>query len=823
MNVPFIHRALQLHVAMTASLATLLLGMGQRNGDLPLLMILAATSAFFLTDVWRWIRLNFFWANLIVGSIFLVLLLWNITQLRGTAQVLAIANVLAYLQIFCLFQEKDPRTCWILALLGLLQVVVAAALDQGFWFGLLLVAYLAAAPSTLGLLCVFRDQSETSRQSPAAAQGSTWPNSSKSRSQNIISSFQSHDPIGDQSQQQVFRLIRKHVGRVLITTLVATLVIFYLIPRPRGAAWRGLMTLPVRMVGFTERVRLGELGRIIQSPQEVLRIRFRYPGTETTYPVEGSVYLRGVILTYYQSGQWFHIGSEGGLRLQMLPASSRPQIPELVEQVITIEPMDRPELFCVWPIVNVNREQRLLLDTNRNALNRPLEHMGQRFQYELLTPAFYDGQQWPIMPAAFSAAGLPQFTGPPKEALAAVYPNLVALVDQWVELFSVSPEDPFTLARVLERQLRDGGGFQYSLQGQPRDLSLDPIEDFVSRNPRGHCEYFATALALMLRSCGIPCRLIVGYRTEEWNPLGRFFQVRQYHAHTWVEAYIPISKIPQDMKVNPQLWEGAPGAWLRLDPTPAADAVPRGGGWLGLGHWLNWLDFVWHNYIVEMDRARQYDSIYSPTAQVLRETWERVAVAFPPVRQLGLRIQSWVQYWQEVLNRLNWQAALLIAGILLVAIGGIQLLFKWVFRLFQSCWKRIRWSRNATGSRIEFYNQLERILGRWGLERQWGQTPREFALQASRWFIDRAEHRLATWPPRIVEIFYRIRFGGDVLAPEEEREVGRALWELDHWGQRRVPLGAGELAMAEESTSSLNDDRNADISSMRGSPTDVNA
>ena len=73
---------------------------------------------------------------------------------------------------------------------------------------------------------------------------------------------------------------------------------------------------------------------------------------------------------------------------------------------------------------------------------------------------------------------------------------------------------------------------------------IDAIEDFVSNNPRGHCEYFATALALMLRSEGIPSRVVLGYRCDEWDPATQSFQVRQLHAHAWVEAYLAAERIP---------------------------------------------------------------------------------------------------------------------------------------------------------------------------------------------------------------------------------------------------------------------------------------
>ena len=79
----------------------------------------------------------------------------------------------------------------------------------------------------------------------------------------------------------------------------------------------------------------------------------------------------------------------------------------------------------------------------------------------------------------------------------------------------------------------------------------DPIGDFLFRYRSGHCEYFATAMVLMLRSQGIPARFVTGFLGGENNRLG-YYIVRQSNAHAWVEAYLPDS------------------GWTVFDPTPPA-------------------------------------------------------------------------------------------------------------------------------------------------------------------------------------------------------------------------------------------------------------
>ena len=147
------------------------------------------------------------------------------------------------------------------------------------------------------------------------------------------------------------------------------------------------------------------------------------------------------------------------------------------------------------------------------------------------------------------------------------------LARRWLAEPGLPADRRMDRARHLEQQLRDSGKFTYSLKPQQRDYRIDPIEDFITNHPQGHCEYFATTLTLMLRSQGIPARMVVGYKCDEYNPLGSFFQVRQLHAHTWVEAYLEPEQVADD-PADPQ-WRN--GGWLRLDPTPGSRRGPRRG------------------------------------------------------------------------------------------------------------------------------------------------------------------------------------------------------------------------------------------------------
>jgi hypothetical protein len=85
------------------------------------------------------------------------------------------------------------------------------------------------------------------------------------------------------------------------------------------------------------------------------------------------------------------------------------------------------------------------------------------------------------------------------------------------------------------------------------------LEEFVFQSRKGNCEYYATAMAVMLRVAGIPSRVVAGYHGGLYNDSGGYYVVNQANAHVWVES-----------------WDESERAWRRYDPTPASNEA--GGG-----------------------------------------------------------------------------------------------------------------------------------------------------------------------------------------------------------------------------------------------------
>ena len=146
-----------------------------------------------------------------------------------------------------------------------------------------------------------------------------------------------------------------------------------------------------------------------------------------------------------------------------------------------------------------------------------------------------------------------------------------------------------------------------------RVTALDPLEEFLFVRRSGNCEYFAAALAVMLRSLDIPARVVNGFQRGEWNPYGEYFIVRLRDAHSWVEVFV----------------EGA--GWVTLDPSPrGAVETPRGG--LAAGLWLDALRLSWYRYVINWSLHDQLTA-----AEAVRRatwSWSAAALALPELGRL---------------------------------------------------------------------------------------------------------------------------------------------------------------------------------------------
>ena len=296
----------------------------------------------------------------------------------------------------------------------------------------------------------------------------------------------------------------------------------------------------------------------------------------------------------------------------------------------------------------------------------------------------------------------------------------------WLDNVLAGASEPHAQARRLEAHLRDT--FKYEL-GAPELNRLNALEEFLLKERRGHCERFASALALLLRMQGVPARVVVGFVPGERNWLSGWRDVRLRDAHAWVEAHF------------------AGRGWVQLDATPRATLPPP--GWEP-AEVLDALDVIWYLNIVNFDAAAQR-SFFQVSTEGLGAVVEQ-ARRFGPML-LGLGALVTLGLWA----RRRWPAQLRGANSPSAAFASAQ---------FAS----------------DAYGRLQRLLARRGHTRRAHETPREFLAS-----LHGEPVGVFALAERVTAAFCATRYGERVLAEAEQRELEAALRLLEREPGRPRP------------------------------------
>jgi transglutaminase-like putative cysteine protease len=529
------------------------------------------------------------------------------------------------------------------------------------------------------------------------------------------------------------------------------------------------------------------MGRILQSDEPVMRVRFEKMGSELPLVTGGAPYFRGAALSDYswhsgrgRRGRWKPYGQS--LRLADLPTAS-PNEADVVQEVIFLSGIksqsgvsDDIPLFSTYPVyrhresagdLQVDERTRQLMIESPN-----LPDGGRQYRYVVRSGEFSGSQQ-----VRLSVEPEPQVSYKMIETSRA-QPGLVATAARVVR--DAQAVEPMDKALALEDHFRRPGNYEYDLDPDVQHTpNTDPIEDFVVNHRTGHCEYFASALVFMLRSQGIPARMVVGYHGGEFNSVGSYYLVRQKHAHAWVEAYLEPGEYPVDQLATGSDDSGQYGAWLRLDPTPPDYDLEVEEGETTLiaqiGDMLDYAQLLWTDYVLGLNSQRQRDAIYGP-----------IAAMIATLRTSGgLRIALYVLMGTCGVVVLVWGFAMLarVAGVprretvMQSLVRALGLPGRWL----NTWWTpgRAR-AAHRQAMHVAFYERLETLLRREGLIRTLGQTQREFAAAAGGRLADVPQlQAVAGVPRRVAEAFYRVRFGGAPLDSREEQAVEQALRDLE--------------------------------------------
>ncbi len=419
------------------------------------------------------------------------------------------------------------------------------------------------------------------------------------------------------------QVVRRMLSASLLIPTIAiplSLLLFIVLPRSTFPLMTFLNRGAGASTGFSEEISLGEVAGI----QEDASIAFR---VEMPRIRDADLYWRGIVLETFDGRKWTRAREEQGA------AEFRSGHGRSVRQVIYLEPYQNRYLFALDRPLSVSPQQAMISRDLTISLPSAFE---RRIRYEAnsaLVAELADRDE-----PAFRYRQLPD------KELDQIRKHIHSLVGSQVGMAA---------ATALAEHLRDSDVYTYSLTSLP--VSGDPLHEFLFEKRSGNCEYFASALAVMLRLNDIPARLVGGYRGGYYSELGGYYAIPQKSAHVWVEAYFPGR------------------GWIRFDPTPAlleaySSAIERSIV-LRMRMFMDSIQYAWNAFVINYDfekqvrlfqsmgkRLRGFDSSFSPdrkTLIILGSVLAVVVMAGGYLRYLKHRKRPEERILEQYLAQLN--------------------------------------------------------------------------------------------------------------------------------------------------------------------------
>lgn len=516
-------------------------------------------------------------------------------------------------------------------------------------------------------------------------------------------------------------------------SIVLGSVLFFFFPRfSAGYLGRASFT-PSLMSGFTENVELGQIGEIKKNSSVVMRV-------QTGKPVGyDRLRWRGIALTKFDGKRWTSLeedaqklqpGEDGWIRPFDGPAKTDAAGPGMIYTVY-LEPLATEAIFVPGRVTRLKgdfsgesgnsfgaiRRNFIFKDSTDTLLNRYHNYAGLR----------YSGVSFlPPMNAAKLRAASTEYSSKITSRYLQLPPALDPRIPDLANEITKNAATPFDKALTIESYLRNRFTYTLDLTGKPGD---DPLAHFLFETKAGHCEYFASAMAIMVRTLGIPSREVNGFLPGEYNELGGDYIVRASDAHSWVEVYFP----GQD--------------WQVFDPTPAGPEDETG-FMTRLGKYVDWMEITWSEWVIGYDFAHQV--ALAQNLQRSSKNWSESAREWFEHKQRTAK--TWMNSWQPRRGALGYFApAALVLFLVALRFNLLAEFFRRMRLFFQLRGGGAVRSDPQLASRL--YEELLRMLARRGLRRAETQTPFEFAAAMD-------SPNLASPVREFTRIYADTRFGG---------------------------------------------------------------
>lgn len=580
-------------------------------------------------------------------------------------------------------------------LLALLHLVAGTVLGGGLAYGLSLVGFLVIAPGALVLSHLRREVEGNYRQGARDRTGLPVDVPRILRSRRVIS--------------RRFLMVTCSLS---IPVFLFTALLFLLFPRVGLSLLLLNHSRSARMIGFSTRVDLGGVGKLRSDPTIAMRVHLT--DNSATPASRLALYLRGTSFDHYDGGSWTRTrpahesAAQAGSHVWI---AGRPL--GALAMTIDLEPINPPIVFLPADAVGF----QITEVSDAVSIRGPKITVASDGEYK-----YERGDERGLQYAVYRGRYRPDdLVGSERERYLSVPPAVAGPIGELARKWAGSASEDLELARLMEERLRTE--YRYDLDS-PSGGAPQPLLHFLFESKSGHCEFYSTAMAMLLRTLGVPTRNVTGFIGGTYNRFGDFYAVRQGDAHSWVEVYL------------------SDRGWTRFDPTPPSSSAPR-------------------------SEVTGMVAFLRDIIEAAAQRWSRHVI--------GYDLDQQIELFHSVKERYrDWGGQALIRQakpfgpplMVLVAFGAAYLLWRRMrLRGSGHSSSRRRGEPVAATRAVALYRLLEDTLRAMGVGRQPSTPPLAHARA-----LAQLKHPAAREVLSLTECYLEARFGRRELSLDEERE-----------------------------------------------------
>lgn len=622
------------------------------------------------------------------------------------------------------FSLRRDRDYTMLAILAFLMVLASAVLTVDSVFLVLFAGFVLLAVATF-ILMEMRRSGRASR----------------------FQARHSHDP--HEHRHLAFSLAR--VTPLLVALiLLGAAAVFFLLPRMSAGYLGGYSFGTDLSTGFSDHVQLGRIGQIQQSDEVVMHIQ-----------IDGdprglyNLHWRGVALATFDGKSWSNPREQIVMSREvdgsfLVPYFSQGVPPaavakyetaaakknHLIHYRVLMEPIGTNVFFLApWARRITGAYRTLQIDEGGGVSDLDTQR----------SVGIYEAESDIALPSPEQLRSASDSL-PPFASMYLQLPKLDPRVPQLAAQIAGSARTNYDKASTLEQYLRTHFGYTLQL---PRTQVDDPLANFLFERKAGHCEYFASSMAVMLRTLGIPSRVVTGFVSEEFNDVTGNYVVRARNAHAWVEAYFPGY------------------GWVTFDPTPGGGTTsPQGWGRAML--YLDAAQSFWREWVVSYDTSHQ-SILGRSMLNGTRNSFEQIRLW---ARLRYAKLLNWARTGQRGVEHApeRWYSLSIIIGLALLTLGNAGR----IARIIRTRSLRVHPERTPDEAAAMWYQRMARFLERRGVKKSPAQTPQEFVR-----VIDDQELRQRVG--RFTQAYESARFGN---SPEDAQQLPELYEDVEAAGKK---------------------------------------